>query len=34
MAETSTMSETPPWGADHGKIVGRYLTEFLAGVAV
>ncbi len=32
--ETSTMSETPPWGADNGKIVGRYLTEFLAGVAV
>jgi sulfide:quinone oxidoreductase len=32
--ETSTMSETPPWGSDQGKIVGRYLTEFLAGVAV
>ncbi|HVS99274.1 MAG TPA: hypothetical protein VHE08_02030 [Solirubrobacterales bacterium] len=30
--ETSTMTETPPWGADQGKIVGRYLTEFLAGV--
>ena len=32
--ETSTMSDTPPWGSDQGKIVGRYLTEFLAGVAV
>jgi len=32
--ETSTISETPPWGADQGKIVGRYLTGFLAGVAV
>jgi sulfide:quinone oxidoreductase len=33
--ETSTMTETPPWGGDHeqGKIVGRYLTEFLGGVA-
>lgn len=31
--ETSTMSEAPPWGSDQGKIVGRYLTEFLAGVA-
>ncbi|HVV90956.1 MAG TPA: hypothetical protein VHB53_10720 [Solirubrobacterales bacterium] len=32
--ETSTMTEAPPWGADQGKIVGRYLTGFLAGVAV
>jgi sulfide:quinone oxidoreductase len=32
--ETSTMSEAAPWGTDRGKIVGRYLTEFLAGVAV
>jgi sulfide:quinone oxidoreductase len=32
--ETSTMSEAPPWGTDQGKIVGRYLTEFLAGVTV
>ncbi|HKZ15288.1 MAG TPA: FAD/NAD(P)-binding oxidoreductase [Solirubrobacterales bacterium] len=31
--ETSTMTEAPPWGSDQGKIVGRYLTEFLAGVA-
>jgi len=29
--ETSTLTETPPWGRDRGKIVGRYLTEFLAG---
>jgi sulfide:quinone oxidoreductase len=28
--ERSTMTETPPWGADEGKIVGRYLTPFLA----
>jgi sulfide:quinone oxidoreductase len=32
--ETSTMTEAPPWGADQGKIVGRYLTGFLAGAAV
>lgn len=32
--ETSTMTTAPPWGADQGKIVGRYLTGFLAGVAV
>ncbi len=32
--ETSTMTETPPWGSDQGKIVGRYLTDFLAGVTV
>ena len=31
--ETSTMSDAPPWGTDQGKIVGRYLTDFLAGVA-
>ncbi|MBS1888031.1 MAG: hypothetical protein JSU06_12680 [Actinobacteria bacterium] len=31
--ETSTMTAAPPWGADRGKIVGRYLTDFLAGVA-
>jgi sulfide:quinone oxidoreductase len=31
--ENSTMTAAPPWGEDHGKIVGRYLTEFLAGVA-
>ena len=29
--ETSTMAEAPPWGVDQGKIVGRYLTGFLAG---
>jgi sulfide:quinone oxidoreductase len=28
--ETSTLTETPPWGSDRGKIVGRYLTPFLA----
>lgn len=32
--ESSTMTDAPPWGADHGKVVGRYLTDFLAGVAV
>jgi sulfide:quinone oxidoreductase len=32
--ESSTMTEAPPWGTDQGKIVGRYLTEFLAGVVV
>jgi sulfide:quinone oxidoreductase len=31
--ESSTMTESPPWGADQGKIVGRYLTGFLAGAA-
>jgi sulfide:quinone oxidoreductase len=31
--ESSTMSQTPPWGTDEGKIVGHYLTDFLAGVA-
>jgi sulfide:quinone oxidoreductase len=30
--ETSTMTTEPRWGGDQGKIVGRYLTEFLAGV--
>ncbi len=29
--ETSTMTATPLWGADVGKILGRYLTAFLAG---
>jgi sulfide:quinone oxidoreductase len=28
--ETSTFTESPPWGSDEGKIVGRYLTRFLA----
>jgi sulfide:quinone oxidoreductase len=28
--ESSTFTETPPWGSDEGKIVGRYLTAFLA----
>lgn len=32
--ETSTISDTPPWGEGRGKIVGRYLTEFLAGITV
>lgn len=33
--ETSTMTDEPPsWGTDQGKIVGRYLTGFLAGAAV
>jgi sulfide:quinone oxidoreductase len=32
--ETSTISESPPWGVDQGKIVGRYLTGFLAGATV
>ncbi len=32
--ESSTMTEAPPWGSDQGKIVGRYLTDFLAGVGV
>jgi len=31
--ESSTMTETPPWGDEQGKIVGRYLTDFLAGIA-
>jgi sulfide:quinone oxidoreductase len=28
--ESSTFTETPLWGSDEGKIVGRYLTGFLA----
>lgn len=28
--ETSTFSEEPPWPAQEGKILGRYLTPFLA----
>jgi sulfide:quinone oxidoreductase len=32
--ESSTIDDAPPWGSDQGKIVGRYLTEFLAGVTV
>ena len=32
--ETSTMTEAPPWGNDAGKIVGRYLTNFLAAAVV
>ena len=28
--ETSTFTDSPPWGSDEGKIVGRYLTRFLA----
>lgn len=28
--ETSTLSEQPPWPAQEGKILGRYLTPFLA----
>ena len=28
--ETSTLSAEPPWGASEGKIVGRYLTKFIA----
>ena len=28
--ETSTLSDSPPWPERDGKIVGRYLTEFLA----
>jgi len=30
--ETSLLSETPPWPEHEGKIVGRYLAPFLAGV--
>jgi sulfide:quinone oxidoreductase len=30
--ETSLLSETPPWPEQEGKIVGRYLAPFLAGV--
>ncbi|MFT3863345.1 MAG: FAD-dependent oxidoreductase [Solirubrobacterales bacterium] len=28
--ENSSISTVPPWGVDRGKIVGRYLTGFLA----
>lgn len=28
--ETSSLSEEPPWGGREGKIVGRYLTPFIA----
>jgi sulfide:quinone oxidoreductase len=28
--ETSTLTEQPPWPAQEGKILGRYLTPFLA----
>jgi sulfide:quinone oxidoreductase len=30
--ETSSLTAEPPWEAKEGKIVGRYLTDFLAGV--
>lgn len=30
--EGSTLSESPPWPEHEGKIVGRYLTPFLAGL--
>jgi sulfide:quinone oxidoreductase len=30
--ETSTLTAEPPWGDGEGKIVGRYLTAFIAGV--
>jgi sulfide:quinone oxidoreductase len=30
--ETSLLSDTPPWPEREGKIVGRYLAPFLAGV--
>lgn len=30
--ETSTLSAEPPWGTAEGKIVGRYLTKFIAGI--
>jgi sulfide:quinone oxidoreductase len=29
--EVSRLAETPPWGAEDGKIVSRYLAPFLAG---
>jgi sulfide:quinone oxidoreductase len=31
--ETSTLSEEPRWGGPGGKIVGKYLTQFLASAA-
>lgn len=30
--EASTLGARPPWGRDEGKIVGRYLTSFIAEV--
>ncbi len=30
--EASRLDETPPWGAEDGKIVSRYLSPFLAGI--
>ncbi|HEX6153425.1 MAG TPA: FAD-dependent oxidoreductase [Solirubrobacterales bacterium] len=30
--ETSTFTAESPWGGDEGKIVGRYLTSFVAGL--
>lgn len=30
--EQSVFSERPPWGENRGKIVGRYLSEFIASV--
>ncbi|HEX5712990.1 MAG TPA: FAD/NAD(P)-binding oxidoreductase [Solirubrobacterales bacterium] len=30
--ETSSFTAEPPWGRSEGKIVGRYLTSFIAGV--
>lgn len=30
--ETSSMTAKPPWGANQGKIVGRYLSDFIAEV--
>jgi sulfide:quinone oxidoreductase len=30
--ESSSLSDTPPWSDSEGKIVGRYLTPFIAGV--
>jgi sulfide:quinone oxidoreductase len=30
--ETSSLSAEPPWGPNQGKIVGRYLSGFLAGI--
>lgn len=30
--ETSTLTAEPPWGEGEGKIVGRYLTKFIADI--
>lgn len=30
--ESSSLTPEPPWGSDEGKIVGRYLTPFVAGL--